>query len=139
MNRVPPPTLIPAVFYFASQRWPVGSLWAVKGILSAGIGAFLLTQLNEAPRLAMQLYFCSAFMFAVASIGFILAARDLCSVVKVNVKGIEIRNLFMKRTIAWTQLEAWTVRTGHLISNHVPSVLFWIEHEKLPVEISSGY
>lgn len=125
-------------FYFANERWKYGVLWAVQGIVSILIAAYLLSQISIAPKVVNQLLLCVGFMSGLGLFGLWRAARDFMSRVRVTDGGILLQEFVHQRFVPWPELEGWIVRTIADRDDSLPSVEIAIKGNKSRIEISPG-
>jgi hypothetical protein len=125
-------------FSFLRRRWFGAAGQVLQGTLVASAGYFLLTQIDDTPKLAVQIAIVGGLL-ALGGLAFIArAVADLTSRLTINRAGIRGRFGLVGLRLSWPEVEKWRVHDHGSLAEHF-GVEIWTPGAAASQKIPSGY
>jgi len=128
-----------AVFRMAHSRSSAGFIKLGLGIASAGLGAFLLTEVPKTPGLALNLAIIGGIGLFAAAVLTLLAYRDFTGRLAVNEQGISLEPRWPGFNLAWKQVSSWQTTDEDELPPQMQQLKVWRRGEVTPLVVDTGW
>lgn len=126
-------------FPFAGQRWFTGAGIAVQGLLMAGTGGFLLSQIPGTPNLAVQIAILGSLLI-VCGVAFLARSlSDFFGYVRIDQESMRVRYGLVGYNIPWSRVKQWQVNETGAKSSLIGNVVLELSEPDAKRSILGGH